>query len=794
MLWMLIAVPLLTGGGLLLGGRAADRYAAPVALAAAVAVLALAVAGAVGRPAATVSFVEGVAFGLAVDGLSAVMVVLVGVVLAAVTVFAVGEPGLARARFFGLLLVFAGAMLVTVTATTLLALLMAWEVMGAASYALIGFWWREPRRAESGTVAFLTTRAADLGLYLAAGAALAGGAGGLSLGALAGLPDGWRDAVAAGVVLAALGKSAQLPFSFWLSRAMDGPSPVSALLHSATMVAAGGYLLLRTEPLLTATPWAAAVVAVTGALTAVLLGAVAVVQHDLKQLLAASTCAQLGFVVLAAGTGGVAGGGGQLVAHALTKSLLFLCAGAWLTAAGTKELAGLRGAARAYPVVGITFTAGGVVLAGAPPLAIWVAKDHVLAGALRDSAWLYVLGLAGAALSAAYAARAVAVVWSRPDSERAGGAGGIGGPGGLGGASEASGASKVGGADETGGAGGVGETSEADEAGRIGEASGIGEGGESDKTGTMVGAAGVADRTSEISAAAKTGGTDEAARVGAAGEVDTTSGGGETGGGGEDAEAGTTGEVGGAGAVGGGGVGETGGVAGVGEGGKAGTVVGGTDEAAKVSGGGGGGAAGAASGGGVVGGWELSALPPLAAGAVLLGVLAVPGVWRWFAEVVAAGGEVAPSWWEVLVSGAVALGVGLAVAVVTGRRDRLGQPEPGRHELDRADDWLGLERFVAAVVTRPVLAGAGALARFDDRVIDRGVRAGAVVGTAFAGVADRRVEWSVDGLVRALARGFAWLGRLARRPQTGQLHQYYAQAVVALAALAALLLVLSNGR
>src|SRR5919202_6663872 len=204
-------------------------------------------------------YLDGISFGLGMDGLSAAMVVTVAIITLAVLVFAAGE--FRSVRFYALMLLFAAAMLVTVTATTLVTLLMAWEVMGATSYALIGFWWREERRVRSGLVAFLTTRATDLGMYLAAGAALAGGARGLELDQLAGLPDGWRDVVAAGLVIAALGKSAQLPFSFWLSRAMDGPSPVSALLHSATMVAAGAYLLLRMEPLLDATAWAAVTVA-----------------------------------------------------------------------------------------------------------------------------------------------------------------------------------------------------------------------------------------------------------------------------------------------------------------------------------------------------------------------------------------------------------------------------------------------------------------------------------------------------------------------------------------------------
>ena len=309
------------------------------------------------------------------------------------------------------MLIFAGAMLVTVTATTLALLLMGWEVMGAASYALIGYWWRQPRRVTAANVAFLTTRAADLGLYVAAGAAMAGGVSGLALAGLPGASPPWLDVVTAGVVLAAFGKSAQLPFSFWLSRAMEGPSPVSALLHSATMVAAGAYLLLRTQALLAASGWGAPAVAWTGAVTALVLGLVAVAQADLKQLLAASTCAQVGFMVLAAGAGGVAGGVMQLVAHAAVKSLLFLAAGAWLTALGTKQLAALRGAARQYPLVGAAFTVGALTLAGLPPVSLWVTKDEVLAAALHQDPALYATGLAAAVVSAVYSIKALWYVW-----------------------------------------------------------------------------------------------------------------------------------------------------------------------------------------------------------------------------------------------------------------------------------------------------------------------------------------------------------------------------------------------
>ncbi|MEU3190943.1 proton-conducting transporter membrane subunit [Streptomyces sp. NPDC006992] len=409
LLWALLALPLGAGTLLCLGGRRWNTCAPVAAPAAGAATLALAVAAAVARPQASAPLFAGIRAGLRVDGLSAVMVVTVAAVTTAVLVFSAREagPDENRGRYFGLLLLFAAAMLVTVTATTLALLLMAWEVMGAASWALIGYRWRQPGRARAADTAFLTTRAADLGMYLAAGAALAGGVGSLRLDALPQADGVWLHVTGAGAVLAALGKSAQLPFSFWLSRAMEGPSPVSALLHSATMVAAGAYLLLRLSPLLTATHWAGPLVAWTGALTALLLGAVAVAQRDVKQLLAASTSAQVGFMVLAAGSGGVAAGTVQLVAHAAVKSGLFLAAGIWLTALGTRHLPALEGAARRWPSVGAAFAVGALALAGLPPLSLWAAKDGVLGAARADDPALYVIALAASALAAVYSVKAL---------------------------------------------------------------------------------------------------------------------------------------------------------------------------------------------------------------------------------------------------------------------------------------------------------------------------------------------------------------------------------------------------
>jgi len=420
LLWMLLLLPTSVGGLLAVAGRRADLVAVPIAILVAVADLALAVAVAVGRPEDSAPFLLGIPVAVAVDGLSAVLVLVVTSVTLAVLLVSTGEIGAreARGRFNGLMLLFSGAMLLTVTATNLATLLLGWEVMGAMSYGLIAYWWREPWRARAALSAFVTTRTTDLGLYLAAGAALAG-AGSLAFDRLPEASSGWRAAVTIGVLLAAFGKSAQLPFSYWLSGAMAGPSGVSALLHSATMVAAGSYLMLRLSPLLEATGWGATTVAWVGALTALAVGAVAVAQRDLKQLLAASTVAQMGLIMLAAGSSGVTAGTMHLVAHAATKSLLFLVAGVWLEALGTKDLGGLRGAARRYPLVGLTFAAGALSLAGVPPMSMWVTKDEIMAAALERSPALYAVGLAAGVLSAAYSIKALALVLrpTPPDAE-----------------------------------------------------------------------------------------------------------------------------------------------------------------------------------------------------------------------------------------------------------------------------------------------------------------------------------------------------------------------------------------
>ncbi|MBR7742421.1 NADH-quinone oxidoreductase subunit L [Phycicoccus sp. BSK3Z-2] len=410
LLWALPVLPAVVGGLLLL---VPIRHPHAVVVGVGTAVLSTTLAVVAGTSGAEVAvpFVAGADLGLALRGPGVLLAPAVTAVTALALLAAPDQVRGSAARFHGLMLLFCAAALVTVAATTLPALLLGWEVMGAMSYALIGFRWRDPHRVESGLTAFVATRGADLGLYVATGAALAGGAG-TALDDLAAASPGWRSVVAAGLVVAALGKSAQLVLAFWLARAMAGPAPVSALLHSAAMVALGGYLLLRVEPLLAATSWAGPTVAWVGALSTVLLGLVALGQRDLKQLLAASTSAQLGFVVLAAGVGGVVAGTTHLLAHAATKAALFLVAGAWLAAHGTKQLAGLRGAVRRHRGLRVLASLALLSLAGVPPLSLWATKDLVLAAAFARSPALGVVAVLGAALSAAYAGVVLRVLWA----------------------------------------------------------------------------------------------------------------------------------------------------------------------------------------------------------------------------------------------------------------------------------------------------------------------------------------------------------------------------------------------
>ncbi|MGI8510341.1 MAG: NADH-quinone oxidoreductase subunit 5 family protein [Gemmatimonadaceae bacterium] len=318
---------------------------------------------------------------LAVVGIARIMVVLVPMIALPVVSYAVSsmrdDTGLAR--LVALLVAFTGAMELLVIASDLLTLLVGWELVGAASWALIGFEWRDASRPRAALDAFIVVRVGDLGLYLAAGALFAA-TGSLDLAALGVLHGAALTIVAGGILVAAAAKSAQLPFSPWLFSAMAGPTPASALLHSTTMVAAGAYLLARVAPALTGAAWFGPAVAWLGLATALAAGVVATLQSDLKRALAASTSAQYGLMLVAIGAGVPAAAAVHLVAHAAFKALLFLGAGVVLHAAGTLDLSKLRLGA-ALPRVARLFGIGTLALAAVPPLGGAFSKEQVLAAA-----------------------------------------------------------------------------------------------------------------------------------------------------------------------------------------------------------------------------------------------------------------------------------------------------------------------------------------------------------------------------------------------------------------------------
>ncbi|MEP7174896.1 MAG: proton-conducting transporter membrane subunit, partial [Gemmatimonadales bacterium] len=405
---LLVALPLLAAAAVL-GLRLRPALLGPAALAGLAAELILALRT------ATLSLSEPVAAAwtwgprltlqLEVAGLSQVMVALIPAIALPVVLYAWAslrsDPSLGR--LLALLVAFTGAMELLIVAADFLTLLIGWELVGAISWALIAHEWQDATRPRAALQAFLTTRAGDLGLYAAAGLTLAA-SGSLQFTALTTVPQPALGLIAACVLLAAAAKSAQLPFSPWLFSAMAGPTPASALLHSATMVAAGAYAMARLWPAFESVGWFGPAVAALGLGTALAGGLVALLQRDAKRVLAASTSAQYGLMFVAVGAGVPAAAGLHLVAHAAFKALLFLGAGMLMHATGTGDLGRLRTAA-ARPRIAVAFGVGILALAAVPPLGGAYTKDLILAAAAERGPWLAFGVLLAGAMSALYAGR-----------------------------------------------------------------------------------------------------------------------------------------------------------------------------------------------------------------------------------------------------------------------------------------------------------------------------------------------------------------------------------------------------
>lgn len=419
--WGLIGLGALFG----LSGPAMRRFAALVAVAAALfsasgaVILLFATIGGKKVQAGFIWAVFGerqVELSVRLDPLSASLGALAGIIALLVTIYSLGymRDEVRYARYFAYLSFFSGAMLVVVYSGSLLLLYIAWELVGLASYLLIGYYWERPEAGRAATKAFLVTRIGDTGLMLGiAGLFLETGSFDVqrNLAAVAsGQINGLSLTVIALLLFAgAAGKSAQLPFQVWLPDAMAGPTPVSALIHSATMVAAGVYLVARMLPLFMASGVAAGVVIVIGILTTLLASSAALSQPELKQVLAYSTISQLGEMMVALGLGGLYPGFLHLVIQGLFKAALFLCAGILAHALGTTGRVSLetyRGAGRFLPLTRLAFLIAALALAGVPVTLAPSSRDPILSLALAGQPLVAALLVLADFLTAAYITRA----------------------------------------------------------------------------------------------------------------------------------------------------------------------------------------------------------------------------------------------------------------------------------------------------------------------------------------------------------------------------------------------------
>ena len=340
-------------------------------------------------------------FGLLIDPLTAVMLIVVTGVSLLVQIYSLGymkgDPSFSR--YYAYMSLFTAAMLGLVMASNIIQLYMFWELVGVSSYLLIGFWHERPAAAAAAKKAFIITRIGDVGfliaiLYLFTQADNFAAAG---LNAFH-IPDIWEAAqpeaaagailggavltwLALGIFAGAAGKSGQFPLHTWLPDAMEGPTPVSALIHAATMVAAGVFLVARFFPLFEHSPDAMTVVALVGAFTAVFAASMGLVMNDIKRVMAYSTISQLGYMMAALGLGLYAAAIFHLVTHAAFKALLFLAAGSVNHATGTFDMRYMGGLRKVMPITYILVVVAGLSLVGIIPLAGFWSKDEILLGA-----------------------------------------------------------------------------------------------------------------------------------------------------------------------------------------------------------------------------------------------------------------------------------------------------------------------------------------------------------------------------------------------------------------------------
>jgi NADH-quinone oxidoreductase subunit L len=368
--------------------------------------------------------------GFDVTNLTALMLIVVSLVAFLVNVYSIGymKDDERIAVFFGYVALFTFSMLGLVLADNLLTLYIFWELVGVCSFLLIGFWYQKPEAKAAAKKAFIVTRVGDVGLLIAllllfwympdhdlSFAAIENVFGQSGL-----ITEGITTLIAILIFVGAVGKSGQFPLHVWLPDAMEGPTPISALIHAATMVAAGVFLVARTFPIFEASQAALDTVAYVGAFTAIFAASIAIAQNDIKRILAYSTVSQLGYMMMAIGLGSVTAGMFHLFTHAFFKALLFLGAGSVIHAAHTQDIREMGGLGKSMKTTAWTFAIGALALAGIPPLSGFWSKDAILAEALHANPALFAVGIAAALLTAFYMSRLFFLVFA--GKPKAGGA------------------------------------------------------------------------------------------------------------------------------------------------------------------------------------------------------------------------------------------------------------------------------------------------------------------------------------------------------------------------------------
>jgi NADH-quinone oxidoreductase subunit L len=433
--WLLLAFPLFGAAVLLLGGRRTDRWghllgaAMPVAsfVYAVIAFFTLLGAGHRSQDQHLFSYIPvaglQVNMGLLTDQLSISFVLLITGVGSLIHIYSIGymEHDTDRRRFFGYMNLFVASMLLLVLADNYVGLYVGWEGVGLASYLLIGFWQFKPSAAVAAKKAFIVNRIGDAGLALAIflmfsefGSVQFNGV----FGSVRSGGSGVATALGLLLLLGACGKSAQVPLQSWLLDAMEGPTPVSALIHAATMVTAGVYLLVRSNPILALSPTARLAITVVGAVTLLFGAIIGCAKDDIKKALAGSTMSQIGYMILAAGLGpaGYVFAIAHLIAHGFFKAGLFLGAGSVMH--GMNDEVNMRrygGLARVMPVTFATFGLGYLAIIGIPPFSGFFTKDGIIEAAFdqggTSGAILGTCAVAGAALTAFYMTRVMLMTW-----------------------------------------------------------------------------------------------------------------------------------------------------------------------------------------------------------------------------------------------------------------------------------------------------------------------------------------------------------------------------------------------